>query len=131
VSAFDFRSLQPLLFQDVNGNLNEVVLDDLGRVAASAALGKGDEGDSLDSLKAELLDQGQQALLTAQFLAQADLASATALLGGATVRWVYDDGQLPARPASSASATPRTWRRPAIRCGCSWRSSIRAGKGTW
>jgi RHS repeat-associated protein len=98
--GFDFRVLAPLKLQDINGNFSEVVIDDLGRVIASAIMGKGADADSLDALKVLLADRPTQAQLTQQFLAQADLADATSLLADATTRWVYDDTAIPMRAAS-------------------------------
>lgn len=99
-SAFDFRVLAPVALIDINGNLSKVVLDDLGRVMASAVLGKSTEADSFDTLAVRLADRAAQAQFTQQFLAQADDASATWLLADATTRWIYDDTQLPVRAAS-------------------------------
>lgn len=95
VLAYDFRSLKPLEVQDLNGNLTELVLDDLGRVVAMAVMGKGSEADRLDSLKALLGNRAAQSAAVQQFLTQGDTGSATWLLQDATTRWVYDDVSIP------------------------------------
>jgi RHS repeat-associated protein len=97
--AYDFRSLGPTRMQDVNNNFTEVVFDDLGRVIASAVLGKGTEADSLDALKLKLADRAAQAQTAQQFLDNADDADATWLLQDATVRWIYDQAHVPVRAA--------------------------------
>ena len=47
VREFDYRSLSPVLVEDINGNLSATVTDELGMVMASAVMGKGSEADSL------------------------------------------------------------------------------------
>ncbi len=98
--AFDFRTLAPLRLQDINGNLSEVVLDDLGRVVAAALMGKGGDADSLSTVAQRLADRAAQSQYAQQFFAQADEADAAWLLADATTRWVYDSTQLPLRVAS-------------------------------
>lgn len=96
---FDFRTMQALRMQDINGNKIEVLTDDLGLVIASAVLGKGTEADSLDQLKIQLADRTMQAQITQQFFDQAQEADAAWLLQDATSRWIYDLNHIPARSA--------------------------------
>jgi len=56
VEEFDFRVLAPRKMKDPNGNFSEVVFDRLGMPAAMALLGKGSEGDSLDTLSDPVFD---------------------------------------------------------------------------
>ncbi|NMH88794.1 SpvB/TcaC N-terminal domain-containing protein [Flavivirga algicola] len=49
-SNFNFRTLTPQQVRDHNGNLSEVISDELGFVKAMAFMGKGDEADELTGL---------------------------------------------------------------------------------
>lgn len=53
VSEFNFRTLSPNRMMDINGNLSEVLTDELGLVKAMAIMGKGSQADDLSNLKEE------------------------------------------------------------------------------
>lgn len=84
----DYRVLQPRLVTDANGNRTEVSLDALGMVAGTALMGKTTEnlGDSLAGFQADL----SSAQVDNFFAAVDPHVPATALLGSATTRTVYD-----------------------------------------
>ncbi|WP_281274366.1 SpvB/TcaC N-terminal domain-containing protein, partial [Allorhizocola rhizosphaerae] len=88
--ANDYRVLQPRLVSDENGNQSAVAYDILGLVAGSAVMGKPlpapAEGDTLDGFTTDLT----QAQLDDLFDGADPHAAATALLGDATTRIVYD-----------------------------------------
>ena len=90
VDAGDYRVLQPRLVSDPNDNRTEVAFDTLGMVAGSAVMGKPlparPEGDSLAGFPVDLT----QAQIDALFDAADPRPLAAALLGGATLRVVYD-----------------------------------------
>ena len=52
----DYRTLQPRLLTDANGNRSQVAFDATGQVVGTAVMGKSDEdaGDSLDGFVADL-----------------------------------------------------------------------------
>ena len=89
VHANDYRVLQPRLVSDPNGNLTEVAFDTLGMVEASAIMGKPApapvEGDTL----AGFAPNPAQEELDACFN-DAEPGAVAALLGGATMRVLYD-----------------------------------------
>jgi hypothetical protein len=90
VEAHDYRTLQPRLVSDPNGNRTEVAIDALGIVTGTATMGKPlpapVEGDALDGFAADLAAGDIES-----FFAAADpRASAAALLQHATTRFVYD-----------------------------------------
>ena len=82
----DYRVLAPSLVTDANRNRVAVTHDALGRVAASAVMGKpeDDTGDRVDPTTAD-----PDAAALAAFVAT-PRATAGALLGDATTRFVYD-----------------------------------------
>jgi RHS repeat-associated protein len=86
-AAIDYRVLLPSLITDPNGNRSAAAFDSLGLVAGTATMGKTTEnlGDSLDSFKPDLT----QAEIDG-FLANPRGSPATALLGNASMRIVYD-----------------------------------------
>ncbi|MEM9472233.1 MAG: SpvB/TcaC N-terminal domain-containing protein, partial [Pseudomonadota bacterium] len=83
----DYRTLQPELVTDPNGNRATVAFDTLGLITGTAVGGKRsqDLGDSLDGFEADL-DQDQ----IDGFFANPRGPPAAALLGDATTRIIYD-----------------------------------------
>ncbi|MBC8551328.1 MAG: insecticidal toxin complex protein, partial [Candidatus Brocadiales bacterium] len=51
VEAFDYRTLSPRKMRDINDNLSEVLVDELGLVKAVALLGKDLNGDGIPELE--------------------------------------------------------------------------------
>ncbi len=100
VERFNLRSLSPSLIRDVNDNLSEVLLDELGLVKAFAILGKDLDGDGLAELDPTdvltgLEEQSESELSDIQqFLASEDSMDldqrGRVLLKGAGSRYVYD-----------------------------------------
>lgn len=100
IERFDFRTLSPTLVRDINDNLSEVLLDELGMVKASAILGKDLDSDKVPEL--ELCDtlegipekiNSEAALIEVFFNAvSSDVLHQIArqLLKGASSRMVYD-----------------------------------------
>lgn len=92
VKNFDFRTLSPQRMQDPNGNLSEVISDELGLVKAMAILGKGTEADDLAGLN-QFTDAAETTAVNG-FFSTIDAASLTtkgkSLLQHATTRFVYD-----------------------------------------
>ncbi|MDC0769104.1 SpvB/TcaC N-terminal domain-containing protein [Streptomyces sp. HD] len=91
----DYRVLAPTTVTDANRNRTEVCFDALGRIAATAVCGKpeDDTGDRLDAVAADLPTATVEAFWADPLgrSANPDLAaSARALLGAATTRFVYD-----------------------------------------
>ena len=84
----DYRVLQAAMVTDPNGNRVSAAFDALGRVTASAVMGKTSEvaGDLLAGFTVDLDD----AALLAQF--SDPLADPAAVLGSATSRFLYDLG---------------------------------------
>jgi RHS repeat-associated protein len=82
----DYRVLQPHQLTDPNGNRAQVAFDALGMVAGTAVMGKVTEtkGDSLADFQADLSQEQLD-----RFFAN-PLTEATALLGQATTRIIYD-----------------------------------------
>jgi RHS repeat-associated protein len=103
VDAFDFRRLAPVRTVDPNDNVGAVLLDPLGRVKASALMGKGDEGDTLDGLSAWATPE-EAAAVTA-FLASDSSVDLTTigkdLLGSASARYLHDAHALVASGGAS------------------------------
>ena len=104
-ATYDCRVLKPTLVTDANGNRAAALFDALGRVAATAVMGKTTEslGDSLTGVVADLT----QAQIDAFFANPEGLPAAT-LLSDATVRFVYDVGRfmrLAASPSPVYAAT--------------------------
>ena len=102
----DYRVLQPSLLTDPNGNRAGVSFDVLGMVAGTAVMGKITEtlGDSLTGFAPDLAQQQID-----DFYAALDPHTlASALLGTATTRIVYDVGRFQASQAA-APADPTQW----------------------
>ena len=99
----DYRVLQPALLTDANGNRSAVAFDALSLVAGTAVRGKRTEslGDALDGFQPDLTQQDVD-----QFLADLKGAPASALLGNATSRIVYDLGRLARAPSTPADPRP-------------------------
>jgi RHS repeat-associated protein len=85
-AAHDYRTLQPRLITDLNGNRSEAAFDGLGMVVATAVKGK--EGENLGDLLEDFDADPPLADLEA-FIAD-PYAEAAALLGKATTRIIYD-----------------------------------------
>lgn len=88
-AELDYRSLQPMLLTDPNGNRSQVIVDELGMVTATAIMGKvgetdpGQMGDSLDGYEAIIIPEGFD-------LASDLLAFPHDYLQGATTYFYYD-----------------------------------------
>lgn len=92
VEKFDFRALAPRVVKDANDNLAEACYDALGRLVASAAKGKGTEGDDVSAFDDDLLNPPLSALQT-YFTGAFDETEARRLLDTATARHVYSFGE--------------------------------------
>lgn len=96
VDTNDYRVLQPRLMSDPNRNQTEVVLDTLGMVVGTAAMGKSGaaEGDSLAGFVSDPTAAQLNELFSAPRQAAGTTSQATPvvrlLLGGASTRFVYD-----------------------------------------
>jgi RHS repeat-associated protein len=92
VDKFNFRLLSPQRMKDMNGNLSEVITDELGLVKALAVMGKGNEADDLTGLN-EFTDATETAQII-DFFNAPDSVQLTGigknLLQQATARFVYD-----------------------------------------
>jgi RHS repeat-associated protein len=93
VRRFDYRLLAPREIIDLNGNLSQVAFDALGLPAASAFVGKG-EGDRLTEADVARVDPDTQEVIELFSGASYDEDQGRAWLGGATVRHLYDLGQV-------------------------------------
>jgi len=82
----NYRTLQPELVTDPNGNRSQVIFDTLGMVVGTAIMGKIDEikGDSLEGFEVDLNED----IITAHI--ENPLDNPHAILKGATTRLVYD-----------------------------------------
>lgn len=99
VLLFNLRTLTPRRVKDANGNISEVLSDELGLVKAMAVLGKGNQADDVDGLHEET-DAAEIALIHDFFNAPvtpqgvidsvALLNTGAQLLQNATTRFVYD-----------------------------------------
>lgn len=92
VEQFNFRTLSPRRMQDANGNVSEVIVDELGMVKALALFGKGAEADDLEGLS-EFGSDAENSLIDEFFQAPASDVLVTHgknLLQHATARFVYD-----------------------------------------
>ena len=92
VERFNFRTLAPQSMRDPNGNLSEVITDELGLVKALALLGKGNEADDLDGLN-EFMSGTENDLIDTFFHATTSNELVTYgknLLQHATACFVYD-----------------------------------------
>lgn len=92
MDVFNFRALSPQRIRDINNNITEGIVDELGFVKATAVFGKGNEADDLVGLT-EITDLNEQNDIISFF----DIALSTdleskgkALLKHATSRFVYD-----------------------------------------
>ncbi|WP_088242015.1 SpvB/TcaC N-terminal domain-containing protein [Calothrix rhizosoleniae] len=93
VTQFDFRVLTPSEMRDINGNFSRVYFDVLGLPTAMAVMGKGNQGDSLNSFDDELANP-TSAQLNAFFVENAyDENQARIWLENATARYVYYFGE--------------------------------------
>lgn len=90
VLQFDFRVLAPSQMQDINNNISEVLFDIIGMPAAMALKGKGDEGDNLDNVTAQIEEEALVHFFTDDAY---DEAQAQTFLGNATARYVYYLGE--------------------------------------
>jgi len=92
VDHFNFRTLSPQRMKDINGNLSEVISDELGLVKKVAVMGKGHEADGLTGFS-EITDAAESTLINSFFQAP-DSVHLTSLgkqlLEGASSRFVYD-----------------------------------------
>lgn len=92
VEEFNFRTLSPVKMKDINDNLSEVLLDELGLVKAMALLGKGEEADNLEGLS-EITSEAEKESIRKYFTLSGTVALRSAakdLLKNATTRFVYD-----------------------------------------
>jgi len=104
VDEFDLRTQAPVRIIDPNGNISEVILDELGWVKACAVRGKGTEADDLAGLTTWAEpgdDAARDAFLAAPTSVELSAAGKT-LLRRASVRFVYD----PQRYIASGGTTP-------------------------
>lgn len=98
VTKFNYRTLSPRQMKDVNDNLTEVIMNELGLVKAMAVMGKGTQADELNLLTEETTVSEQNAIV--DFFTIANLAGvcnsgnlitkAKYLLKHATARFIYD-----------------------------------------
>jgi RHS repeat-associated protein len=97
----DYRTLQPTLMSDPNGNRTEVQFDALGMVVGTAIMGKASgpiEGDSFGAFTSDLTAQE-----IADYFGVTDpRALALQHLGTATTRIIYDLNRIPACAATIA-----------------------------
>nr|WP_320014948.1 SpvB/TcaC N-terminal domain-containing protein [uncultured Desulfobacter sp.] len=100
VETFNFRTLAPTRMRDINDNLSQVLVDELGMVKATAYLGKDIDGDGVaeldpadDLMGLPEAGESEDAAITA-FLEHVDsnniVADGKALLKNASRRFVYD-----------------------------------------
>ena len=97
VESFNFRTLAPKRMEDANGNISEVMVDELGFVKALAIFGKdnGTEGDDLTGLKeykTVVDDDSIEAFFNVnkKFTYSPVDVDTQNLLKNATARFVYD-----------------------------------------
>jgi RHS repeat-associated protein len=89
---FNFRTLSPIRMRDINDNISEVLLDELGLPKAMALLGKGEEADTLANLS-EFTSQEESRAIDEYFTyskTESLRMAARNLLQGATTRFVYN-----------------------------------------
>jgi len=99
VDKFNFRTLSPQRMKDINGNLSEAIVDELGLVKALAVMGKGNQADDLEGIT-ELADDAEIALINSFFNTSETSEGITdsvslantgkQLLKNATARFLYD-----------------------------------------
>jgi RHS repeat-associated protein len=106
---FNFRCMAAEIVRDVNHNLSEVLLDELGLVVASAIRGKEDQqaGDRIDhTVRAFLSPEESRSFFDNPFSEGPDpLAKGQALLGNASIRMLYDYTTVPIRTATITRET--------------------------
>lgn len=90
VVRFDYRVLAPSKMRDINNNESEILFDIIGMPAAMALKGKGDEGDHLTGVSAEIETNELIHFFTDEIY---DEAKARSFLGNATARHVYYLGE--------------------------------------
>ncbi len=97
VEHFNYRSLSPQKMRDLNDDLSEVLLDELGLVKATAVMGKGDEADNLGGLTEweTPQDQAFKAAFWEEIFQEETNSNSLQqhsrdLLNHATTRFVYD-----------------------------------------
>ncbi|REL37866.1 insecticidal toxin complex protein [Rhodohalobacter sp. SW132] len=92
VERFNFRTLAPIRMKDINDNISEILVDELGLVKAMAVLGKGDEADTLDGLAEYTTEDERNDIENYFTFANTNDLRTTArnLLQGATSRFVYN-----------------------------------------
>ncbi|MEL6303833.1 MAG: SpvB/TcaC N-terminal domain-containing protein [Bacteroidota bacterium] len=89
---FNFRTMIPSKLKDINDNIAEIAIDELGLVKAMALKGKGEEADSLVGIL-EYVTEEEKGLTGSYFLetdSDALHLMALNLLGRATSRFVYN-----------------------------------------
>lgn len=92
VQEFNFRTLQPEVMVDVNGNKSQCITDELGMVKAVALLGKGEEADNLDGYS-EITSDNEQMIIEQLLTEEESIiisSLAKQLLQGASMRYIYD-----------------------------------------
>lgn len=99
VDKFNFRTLSPQRLKDINGNLSEAIVDELGLVKAIAVMGKGNQADDLTGIN-EFTDAAEISLVNSFFNTPKTPEGITdsvslankgkQLLNHATARFVYD-----------------------------------------
>lgn len=97
VDQFSYRSLAPTRMRDVNDDLSEILLDELGMVKAMAVMGKGDEADNLEGIVE--WETPEEKALSASFWTEISKVETDSillqqtgrtLLMAATARFIYD-----------------------------------------
>ena len=100
VDKFDFRSLSPVKMRDINDNISEVILDELGMVKATALLGKDLNQDGIAELELadnlndlEAISENEEALIQSFFQSEDSEVLrqlGRQLLKGSSSRMIYD-----------------------------------------
>lgn len=92
IDGYNFRTLSPIRMRDINNNISEVLLDELGMPKAMALLGKGEEADNLDGLTEFTPESERNAIQDYFTLSDTESLRAAAqnLLQEATSRFVYN-----------------------------------------
>ena len=118
-SGFNFRTLTPRRMIDINGNISEVLTDEIGLVKATAVFGKGNQADDLAAIKEET-DSAETALVQSFFNPPVTAQGVTdsgslinfglQLIQNATARFVYDFDVYTntGKPAAAASIRRET-----------------------
>jgi RHS repeat-associated protein len=89
---FNFRTIAPMRIKDINDNIAEIVMDELGMVKATASMGKGNEADSLKGFTEYTLLPERDAIKNYFSISETNALrfAAQNLLMGASTRFVYD-----------------------------------------